>query len=123
MNHELNLGEDSILRVAFRGCIEQSGIEAYRRELTPYLARASADQPLQFIAYAGQEEKFSLAARKQLAELTADLRIGKVAVLGATRLNLVLGTFLLKFTRRSNIRFFNHEEDALHWLKTDEPVD
>ena len=123
MNHELNLGEDSILRVAFRGCIEQAAIQAYCRELDPFLAEASADKPLQFIAYAGQEENFSLAARKQLAELSADPRVGKVAVLGATRMNLVLGMFLLKFTQRNNIRFFNHEEDALHWLKTDEQID
>jgi hypothetical protein len=120
MTHELNLGQDGILRVSFSGSVERADIETYTSDLEPFLGQASADMPLQFIAYAGREDRFSLAARHKMAELNADPRIGKVAVLGAARLNLVLGTIILKFTQRNNIRFFNHEEDALRWLKHDD---
>jgi hypothetical protein len=60
----------------------------------------------------------SSAARRTIIETfnSSDARIGKTAVVGASRYLRVLTSFILKAVGRDNIRLFATEEEALPWL-------
>jgi hypothetical protein len=55
--------------------------------------------------------------RKAFFDLNSDPRLGKSATVGVDRYTRVLLDFMLKATKRDNIRLFDTEEEALAWLK------
>lgn len=120
MAHTVMMGEDNILRVQFEGEIGKEEIEAFLEDYMPYLEAASEGNPLRVLALpAIGSGKFSSHARKTLARLNDDPRLGKSATIGIDRYARVLVSFVLKATGRENIAFFDTEEEALAWLNSD----
>jgi hypothetical protein len=118
MGHEMRMGPDGILRVKFIGFLNREDAEAYINDYNSYVAGASSDKPLHALADARGMTKMSSAARKTIIETfnRSDARIGKTAVVGASRYLRVLTSFILKAVGRDNIRLFATEEEALPWL-------
>lgn len=118
MGHEMRMGQDGILRVKFEGYFEREDVEAYFNEYYAYLADATPEKPLHALADLGTVTKMSSAARKTIIEAfdSSDPRIGKTAVIGASRYLRVLTGFILKAVGRDNIRLFATEEEALPWF-------
>jgi hypothetical protein len=119
MAHELQLGDDSITRVAFIGDMGKEEIEAYIEDNRPILETATEAEPQLVLYNASREGKMSAAARKALVELNRDPRMGKMAVIGARRYTRVLVSFVLKASRQNNVRFFDLEQEAVAWLKAE----
>jgi hypothetical protein len=109
--------DDNILRVVFVGDTGERGAQAFIEALGPFLEATTEAEPLHAILDATQAGKLSAKARKIFFGLNRDSRVGKVAVIGTRRYLQVLGSFILKATRRDNIRFFDSEEQAIVWLK------
>lgn len=118
MGHEIEMGQDGILRVRFIGFLEKEDAEAYIRDYSSYVTGATPEQPLHALADATEMTKMSSAARKTIIETfnSSDARIGKTAVVGASRYLRVLTSFILKAVGRENIRLFATAEEALPWL-------
>jgi len=118
MGHEMRMGQDGILRVKFIGFLEREDAEAYIRDYSTYVERATPEKPLHSLADAKEMTKMSSVARKTIIETfsSSDARIGKTAVVGASRYLRVLTSFILKAVGRENIRLFATEEEALLWL-------
>ncbi|MBN1179058.1 MAG: STAS/SEC14 domain-containing protein [Anaerolineae bacterium] len=120
MGHEVYMGEDGILRVRFIGDIGEQEITAFLAEFTPYLEASTPERPLRVLALpAPTPAKFSSHARKVLASLNTNPKLGKSATVDTQRYTRVLLSFVLKATGRSNIAIFNTEEEALAWLQKD----
>ena len=120
MAHNVIMGDDDILRIQFEGDIGKEEIEAFLEDYLPYLEAASKENPLRVLALpAIGSNKFSSHARKTLARLNNDPRLGKSATIGVNRYTRVLVSFVLKATGRDNIAFFDTEEEALAWLNSD----
>lgn len=117
MEYELDMGDDGILRLAFIGDPDEAIMQPFVRDFTPFLEAATAEKPLLVLADSGQSGKYPPAVRKLFADMNRDPRIGKAAVVGASRYTRVMAGFVLKAARRDNIRFFDREEDARAWLK------
>lgn len=118
MGHEIRMGEDGFLRVRFIGFLGKEDAEAYIRDYTSYVEQATPEKPLHALADATEMTKMSSAARKTIIETfsSSDARIGRTAVVGASRYLRVLTSFILKAVGRDNIRLFATEEEALPWL-------
>ncbi|HOU12580.1 MAG TPA: STAS/SEC14 domain-containing protein [Anaerolineae bacterium] len=117
MVHQLGMASDGILRLMFIGDTDKLGAEALIADFGPYLAHATVENPLCILWDDTRGGKASSEVRKFYADLNSDPRIGKVAIFGAKHYGRVLGEFILKFTGRDNIRFFDTQEQALSWLK------
>ncbi len=117
MAHETSMGDDGILRIAFTGDVSKRDLEAFLNDFTPFLEAATEARPVLTLVNSSQTGKYSLAARRIYLELNQDPRVGKAAVIGASRYARVLASFVLKATRRDNIRFFDSEKKAIAWLK------
>ena len=115
---DMIMGDDGILRVAFIGDTGKEGAQAFIKALEPFLQAAPETEPLCAIIDATRPGKVSARARKIYFNLNRDPRVGSVAVLGTRRYLQVLGQFILKATRRDNIRFFTLEQEAVAWLET-----
>jgi hypothetical protein len=87
-------------------------------KLTPYLESATETEPLLLLSDVSRLGKVSVKARSALAGLSGDPRLGKNAILGSSRYQRVLATFIDKAVGRDNIRFFDTEAEALAWLKS-----
>ena len=118
MTHEIEMRKDGILRIAFIGDVDDKDMEAYNEDLVPYIEAATPEKPLLTLADSARSGKFSSAARKSFLSQNNDPRIGKAAVIGASRYTRVLASFVLKATGRGNVRFFDSEEQAVAWLKS-----
>ena len=114
---DMKMGDDGILRVAFIGDTGKQAAEAFIKALEPFLQAASETKPLCAIMDSTQGGKLSVKGRKLYFDLNRDPRVGRVAVLGSNRYRRVLGQFILKATRRDNIRFFDLEQEAIAWLQ------
>lgn len=117
MAHEIKMGEDGILRISFIGDLEKPDMDAYIKDLSPFLQAATEERPLQLISDSSRAGKYSFSARKSLSELNQDARIGRTAIVGANRITRVLVQIILKASKRDNIRIFINEPEALSWLK------
>jgi hypothetical protein len=118
MAHQLAL-QDGILHVTFVGDIDVEDWMDYIRDYAPFLDQTTPEDPLDFLVDGTQMGKFSAAARKLLVDdfRNPNPRIGKTAMVGASRYVRVLASFILKATGRSNVRLFETEKDALVWLQ------
>jgi len=111
--------DDGILQITYVGDMGEEETGAFLKDNMRFLEAATEAEPLHMLADTSQGGKFCAAYRKALAGLMNDPRTGKVATVGATRYNQVLGGFLLKATGRDNIRFFKSAEEGLAWLKAE----
>jgi hypothetical protein len=117
MAHELQMGDDSILRMALIGNVSGEDMEALLKDIQPFFEAVTEAEPLCLLVDSSRSGKTSATARKAYVELNRDHRLKKSAVLGANRYSRVLGSFILKATGRDNVRFFDSEEEAIAWLK------
>ncbi len=118
MSHaNMRMGNDHILRVTFVGDTGERGAKAFVKAIGPFLDATTEAEPLDTILDATRAGKLSTKARNIIFRLNRDARVGKVAVIGTRRYLRVLGSFILKASRRDNIGFFDTEEQAIAWLK------
>ncbi len=119
MPYQMLMCEDGIVKISFDGGLERDELDQFVDDVTRYLESATPEAPLRTLAIADQTGmKFSPAVRKAFTNLNADPRLGKCATVGVDRYMRVLVGFILKATRRDNIRFFDSEELALVWLQS-----
>jgi hypothetical protein len=120
MAHEISMGDDGVLRMDLIGDMDREGMEAYINDLAPFLEAATEAEPLLILTDSSRSGKLSSGARKLSVETNRDPRMGKTAVIGESRRYFrVMASFILKATGRDNIRFFDSEEEALTWLKSE----
>lgn len=117
MPHQLNMGQDGILRTTLAGDLDRSVIDRLREDYQPFLDAATTLNPLNNLLHTPRVGKISSAARRFFTELTGDPRFGLAAIINPPRRVRVLGKFILKATGRQNINFYQSEENALDWLK------
>jgi hypothetical protein len=117
MTHELAMGDDGILRLAWIGDVDEADAQAFLKDYAPFVDAATTADPVLLLYKADQTGKVSSAVRKTFGQLNKDPRLGKMAIVGASRVTQVLATFVLKSSGRNNIRFFSSEADGLVWLK------
>ena len=87
-------------------------LEAYQ----PFIEASTEEHPLLILCEVSGGGKLSPQARKILASLGRDPRLGKNAILGVGRYQRVMASFINRAAGRDNIRFFESEEKALDWL-------
>ncbi len=117
MTHEIHMGEDGLLRIAFTGDLDLLDMNAFLKDFNPFRNAATPEAPLNFILDSGQTGRYASAARKFFAELNRDPRVGKIGVINPTRYTRVLVPFILKATQRDNIQFLDSEAECVVWLK------
>jgi hypothetical protein len=117
MAHELSMGDDGILRLALIGDQDEESMKAFLKDFMPFLEATTEREPLRLLADSSRDGKYTAGARKSYLDLNRDPRVGKAAIVGANRYIRVLAGFVLKASRRDNIRFSDTEKEALAWLK------
>ncbi len=119
MPYRMHMEDDGILRIDFAGgTLEHNEVDDFVRDFTVYLDAVTPEAPLRALTIAPQSgAKLVSKARKVLADLNLDPRLGKAATVTLDRYTRVLVGFILKATGRNNIRFFDAEEKALAWLQ------
>ena len=117
MPHEITMRPDGLLIFNLIGNFDLAEMNSFIKDLTPYIEAATPASPLRILAKANQAGIYSTAARKAFMQLNTDSRLGKTAVLQATRPTRVLYTFIQKATGNNNTRFFDLEDQAATWLK------
>ncbi len=117
MTHEMAMIEDGIVRMAFIGEVDDQAAESWYREFMPFLEATTAKRPISLLVDASRDDKMSGGARRTLAQVQADPRLAKVAIVKINRFNRVMITFLSKVTGRDNMGLFDTEAEALAWLK------
>ena len=120
MPHELSMSGDGILRASLSGEIDRTVIDAFKKELDPFLEAATTDAPAAIIIDAHQAGTLSSYARRTLTSLNEDPRLGKVALLSTSRRFKVFAGFVQKTTSRNNIKLFAQEQPAAQWIKTND---
>lgn len=120
MAHILTVGQNGILYSKFIGDIDQDVIKEFINNVSPHLEKATAENPLHFVADASEEGTWNLSARREFTELfDNEPRLGRVAIINANRFIRVVATFMMKATGRDGaVRFFENEEQALEWLQS-----
>lgn len=116
MTHNMKMGNDGILRVAFIGDVSRADFESYHRDLTPFMDASTPSNPLFTVLDTHQTGKLSSAVRQGFTELNRDPRVGHTGIIGASRTIRVFINFLLKATQRNNVDFFESEDHAIEWL-------
>ena len=115
MAHELAMGDDGILRMAFIGDVDEAAITAWISDMQPFLETAEKGK-LKMLVDASRDGKMSSTARRTFTEVNRDPRLDKIAIVKISRFNRVMATFIMTATGRHNIRFFDEEAEALVWL-------
>ena len=116
MTHNIKMGSDGILRVAFIGDVSRADFEAYHRDITPFIEASTPENPLYIILDTHQTGKLSSTVRQGFTQLNRDLRLGHTGIIGASRPIHVFINFLLKATQRNNVEFFDSDENVVEWL-------
>lgn len=119
MPYQIQMRDDGIVRINFaNGALQHDEVDDFVRDFHVYLDAATPETPLRTLTISDQSgTKLSSKIRKAFADLNTDPRLGKSATVGLDRYVRVLVGFVLKATRRDNIRFFDTEENALAWLQ------
>ncbi|KAA3643458.1 MAG: STAS/SEC14 domain-containing protein [Chloroflexi bacterium] len=117
MAYQIKMGTDGILRASFFGDVDEFDMDGYWRDLRPYLDAATQDAPVQLITETSGARSYTTEARHNLTSINKDPRIGRTAVLGANQITRVLVRFIHKASQRENMRLFDQEQEAIHWLK------
>lgn len=118
MSFKIELGQDGILRVTLSGDLDRGIVENLRREYDPFVEAATHENPLRNLFYVEELGRLSSSARRYLTTLNSDSRYGPAAFVRPPRRVRVLGQFILKATGRKNISFFDTEDQAINWLRS-----
>lgn len=120
MGCEINMREDGVLQVTFRGIVDAEEIEAYVQAYQLYRERATEENPVRFLGIGTDLDKFTSGARKALIDMfqARDPRAGKTALVGGSRYGRVLAGLVIKATGRDDMRLFGTVEEAEAWLKS-----
>jgi len=121
MTFEIKMGPDGILRINMSGDLDNGIVENFRREYSPYIIASTPDNPLQNLFFLQNLGQLSPSIRKYLTELNRDSRFGLSAFVNPSRRAKILGQLINKATGRNNIRYFDTENEALGWLKSNNP--
>jgi hypothetical protein len=119
--HELKLREDGFLESHFHGEITAESMEVFKRNVDPYMDKATAEDPLYFLAFGDVEEFWTQEAKDIFREyfFKNGWRTGAVAVVGALIHTTVPGSRLAARTGlKEAVRFFGGDvEIAIDWLE------
>lgn len=116
MAHKVEMGDDGILRMIFVGDVSEAD-KVVMKEADLLMEAASGTEPFAVLSDVIRAGKLSSAARKNLAAMGSDPRMGKNTIVGASRYQRVMAGFVIKASGRDGIRFFDSDEKALTWLK------
>jgi hypothetical protein len=119
MSYELAMTDEGILRMAFIGDVDIQDIEAAMKEAEPFLAAVPESGAMPMLSDVSRAGKLTSDARKGLASMGTDPRMGKSAIIGVSRYQRVVASFVIKASGQDNMRFFDSEEEALVWLRGD----
>jgi hypothetical protein len=117
MAHEIDMGLDGILRTRLIGELDRIAMDALLKDLQPYFEAATENAQLNLIMDSSQVGTLSSYARKRFTLMNQDTRIGKIAILGASRSMRVFIGFVSKATLRDNIQMFDRDDQAINWIK------
>lgn len=117
MAHEIQMGLDGILRTRVLGDMDRIAMDALLKDLQPYFEAATDQARLNMILDSSQINKLSSYARKRFTLMNQDTRIGKIAILNASRSMRVFTSFVNKATLRNNIQLFDRDDQAINWIK------
>lgn len=116
MGHELWIEDDGILRLRFTGVVDEDDARALIDFVSPYLPNTSPENPLKILVFTGQEQFYTPQARRQFVELSRIYTYGYIALIGTKRIPRVMATLILRVTGRSDVHFFDEENEAYKWL-------
>jgi hypothetical protein len=116
---EVNMGDDGILRIKISGDMDRFAVEHLQREIVPFMDAATQENRLNNIIFPENLGRISYAARRFFTDLNHNPRYGMVAIVNPPRAVRVLGRFILKATQRDNLDFFENEEQAISWIKSE----
>jgi hypothetical protein len=117
MPYNIEMGTDGILQMAFVGDVDTEDIDEVMAELEAYMETATETEPLCVLSNVSQAGKLSASARKGLASMGMDPRMGRNAIVGVNRYQRVMASFVIKASGHDDLRFFDSEAEALTWLK------
>jgi hypothetical protein len=114
------MGNDGFLRVKLFDDLDRGVVETLRHDFAPFIEAATPQHPLKTIFFMESLGKISSTARKYFTDLNADPRLGLVAFINPPRRARVLGKFILKATGKNNILYFDGENKALEWFRSND---
>jgi hypothetical protein len=117
MPYQLTLGEDRFLRFTMQGDMDGVSVDNFNREYQLYLQASTPEAPIYMIVFAENLGRTSPKARNLYMQMNSDKRLGLVAIIKPPRVLRVLAQFILKASGRTNIRFFESENDAVMWIQ------
>ena len=117
MPYQVKMGPDGILRIELSGDLDQTILETFRRELTPFVEASTPSKPLRNIITFQEIGSLAPSIRHYLTDLNRDQRFGRTAYIHPPAKARVLGRFILNATGRDNIHYFEQEQQAINWLK------
>ena len=116
MQYEMHKRDDGILCVSLIGDVDEESMMGLIEDYQPFIEAATEEQPLLVLWEISQAGKLSAKARKTLAGLGHDPRLGKSAIVGMGRYQRVMTGFISRATGWDDMGFFESEEKALDWL-------
>jgi hypothetical protein len=117
MAHDIRMGLDGILRARIIGDLDRITMDALLKDLQPYFEAATENAQLNLIMDSSQINTLSSNARRRFTLMNQDTRIGKIAIVGASRSMRVFISFVNKATQRNNIQMFDLDDQAINWIK------
>lgn len=117
MPYSMEMRGDGILEMAFVGDVDTEDIDAVMAEFEAFMDTATETEPLCVLSNVSQAGKLSASARKGLASMGTDPRMGRNAIVGVSRYQRVMAGFIIKASGHDDLRFFDSEAEALDWLK------
>ena len=120
MGYSINRLDGNIIKFEMLGDFTAEDAKNHADEMDPILNElAQNGQKAQFLIYTEQLKKISVEGRRSFSERNGDDRIGKTAVVGVNRFLKVIARFIMVASGKSNIKFFDLEDDldAIEWLK------
>jgi hypothetical protein len=116
MQYEMRRRDDGILWMSLAGDMDEDSMAGFVEAYQPFIEASTEENPLLILCEVAKGGKLSPQARKILAGLGRDPRLGKNAILGVGRYQRMMASFINKAAGRDNIGFFESEEKALDWL-------
>ncbi len=116
MDYEMYRRDDGILWMSLSGDMDEKSLQGFLEAYQPFIEASTEEHPLFILCEVSRGGKLSPQARKVLAGLGRDPRLGKNAIVGVGRYQRVMASLINRAAGRDNIGFFESEEKALEWL-------
>lgn len=117
MKHTVTMGHDGIIRIIMNGPVGKTEIETLQNDLQPFLEASTEENPIRYIMDAREAGEFSTEGRRGFYQINADPRVGKGAIINASRPLYVLNTLVQKASGKDNTRIMGSEAEAIAWIK------